>query len=290
MHPFPLALVLVHDEGRGEANERTARLSAGIADDAVAIGSREAASREVLRAIGAAGVLRGVRAIELLRGFGIGEVRMSVTAETTAPGGHSASSNQLWADVHERLRAFIRRRVSDPHAADDLAQEVLLRLYRNIDRLRQEDRLDAFAYGIARNAITDHYRARAREKEIPSAPTSLAARIEADSGDEQQAEDAEGRQQLARCMEPLAQRLPEPYREALMLTDLGDRSQTQAARLTGLSVPGMKARVQRARAQVRELLAECCEVQLDRSRRIAEVERIGPCACSQRAAGSHRRS
>ena len=192
---------------------------------------------------------------------------MPVTAEPTTPSGHSHGSPQIWADVHQRLRAFIGRRVSDPHAADDVAQEVLLRLHRNIERLRHEDRLDAFAYEIARNAITDHYRAKARAREVPSAPSSLAARIDADPNHEQQTEDRDGRQQLARCLEPLAQRLPQPYRDALMLTDLGDLSQVQAARLTGLSVPGMKARVQRARAQLRELLTECCEVALDKRRR-----------------------
>jgi RNA polymerase sigma-70 factor, ECF subfamily len=224
-------------------------------------------------------VLRGIRAAELLPRSNISELSMPVTAEPT-PGGHSHGSHQAWADVHDRLRAFVGRRVSDPYAAEDVAQEVLLRLHRNIERLRHEDRLDAFAYEIARNAITDHYRAKARAREMPSPPTTLIARIEAAPNHEQPTEDPDGRQQLARCLEPLAQRLPQPYREALMLTDLGDLSQVQAARLTGLSVPGMKARVQRARAQLRELLTECCEVALDTRRQIAEVQRTGPCACT----------
>jgi RNA polymerase sigma-70 factor (ECF subfamily) len=163
----------------------------------------------------------------------------------------------------------------------------LLRVHRNFGRLRHQDRLDAFAYEIARNAITDHYRAKARAREVPSPPTTLAARIEADPNHEQQTADHDARQQLARCLEPLAQRLPPPYREALMLTDLGDLSQVQAARLTGLSVPGMKARVQRARAQLRELLTACCEVALDKRRQIAEVQRTGPCACTTKRPARH---
>jgi RNA polymerase sigma-70 factor, ECF subfamily len=215
---------------------------------------------------------------------------MPMTAKLTSPGAHSHGSYQVWADVHERLRAFVGRRVSDPHAADDVAQEVLLRLHRNLGRLRHEDRLDAFAYEIARNAITDHYRAEARAREVPSPPTTLAARIDAEPNHEQPTEDLDGRQQLARCLEPLAQRLPQPYKEALMLTDLGDLSQVQAARLTGLSVPGIKARVQRARAQLRELLTECCEVALDARRQIAEVQRTGPCACTTERPARHRGS
>ena len=82
---------------------------------------------------------------------------MPLTAERTA-------SHELWADVHGRLRAFVGRRVTDPHTADDLAQDVLLRLHRNLGQLRDDQRLDAFAYAIARNAITDHYRAQARRR------------------------------------------------------------------------------------------------------------------------------
>jgi RNA polymerase sigma-70 factor, ECF subfamily len=198
---------------------------------------------------------------------------MSVSTST-------ASADELWTDLHERLRGFVGRRIGDPNAADDVAQEVLLRLHRNLGDLRLEDRLDAFAYRIARNAIIDHYRSRASAKEIPAAPDDLIARIDADGDTDEDPNAAEGRQELARCLEPLVGRLPEPYRQALTLTDLGELSQVEAAQVTGLSVPGMKSRVQRARAQVHELLSACCDVALDDDRHIADVQRAGPCACT----------
>jgi RNA polymerase sigma-70 factor (ECF subfamily) len=192
----------------------------------------------------------------------------------------TAPHEELFTGLHERLRGFVGRRIGDQDAADDVAQDVLLRLHRSLGDLRVEDRLDAFAYRIARNAIIDHYRARASTKETPAAPDDLIARIDADHRTAEEADEARGRQELARCLEPLVRRLPEPYREALTLTDLGKLSQVEAARVTGLSVPGMKARVQRARAQVHELLIECCDVALHADRQIAEVRRTGPCACT----------
>jgi RNA polymerase sigma-70 factor, ECF subfamily len=190
-----------------------------------------------------------------------------------------ASADPLWTDLHERLRGFVGRRIGDQHAADDVAQEVLLRLHRSMGDLRVEDRLDAFAYRIARNAIIDHYRLRASARETPAEPDDLVTRIDA-GGDTEQDPDGDGaRQELARCLAPLIRRLREPYREALTLTDLGKLSQVEAADVVGLSVPGMKARVQRARAQVHELLTACCDVALDDRRQIAEVTRTGPCAC-----------
>ena len=74
--------------------------------------------------------------------------------------------------------------------------------------------------------------------------------------------------------------LNEPYREALLLTDLGDLSQAQAARRLSLSEPGMRSRVQRGRAHVHEALEACCAVKLDAADQISDVERHGPCACS----------
>lgn len=202
---------------------------------------------------------------------GVRDLRMSVTTSDVA-------ANVLWTDLHQRLRGFVGRRIGDPHAADDVAQEVLLRLHRSMGEVRVEDRLDAFAYRIARNAIIDHYRSRASARETPVEPDDLVTRI--DAGGDTGQDDGDGpRQELARCLAPLIRQLPEPYREALTLTDLGKLSQVEAAEVVGLSVPGMKARVQRARTQVHELLADCCEVALDESRHISDVRRTGPCAC-----------
>jgi RNA polymerase sigma-70 factor, ECF subfamily len=204
---------------------------------------------------------------------GPSELRMPVE---TRP----APREELFTGLHERLRGFVGRRIGDPDAADDVAQEVLLRLHRSLGDLRVEDRLDAFAYRIARNAIIDHYRSRAGAKEIPAAPDELIARVDADGDTDEDPNEAKGREELARCLEPLVRRLAEPYRQALTLTDLGKLSQVEAARVAGLSVPGMKTRVQRARAQVHELLTACCDVALDEDRHIAEVQRTGPCACT----------
>ena len=185
------------------------------------------------------------------------------------------------AELHARLRAFVGRRINDPHAADDVAQEVLLRLHRSLGELRADERLDAFAYQIARNAVIDHYRSHAREKEAPRPPEDLAVRIDAREDDAvHELDDGSGRRDLARCLEPIVRRLPEPYRDALTLTDLGDLTQAEAAERTGVSVPGMKSRVQRGRAQLREELTKCCSVALDARRGISDVERTGPCACS----------
>jgi hypothetical protein len=82
------------------------------------------------------------------------------------------------------------------------------------------------------------------------------------------------------------EQLPEAYREALTLTELGGLSQRDAAARAGLSLSGMKSRVQRGRAKLTELLLRCCEVELDVRRRAVGFEARSSCgdggACSPR--------
>src|SRR5829696_6373396 len=119
----------------------------------------------MLRALGEARLLR-----QPVRRQGM---RMSLGVDTR---------DGVAADLHDRLRAFVGRRIADPHAADDVTQEVLLRLHRHLGDLRAEERLDAFAYRIARNAIIDHYRSRASARESVSPPGDVIERIEGESG------------------------------------------------------------------------------------------------------------
>jgi len=180
-------------------------------------------------------------------------------------------SEAAWSDLHARLRAFVARRVPDPVVVDDLAQEILLRLYTHMGRLREHERLDAWAYQVARNVITDYWRERAAGRELPldqELSDQLAAVPELETDDDMD----RLRSEMASCLAPMVDQLSERYQAAIRLTDLGGRTQTQVAAELGLSVPGMKARVQRGRAQLRTLLRACCRIELDRRGQITERE------------------
>ena len=71
----------------------------------------------------------------------------------------TAASKHLWETFSVPLHQFIRRRVSDPHNAEDILQNVFLKIHMRIDTLQHHDRIAAWMYQIARNAITDYYRA-----------------------------------------------------------------------------------------------------------------------------------
>ena len=80
-------------------------------------------------------------------------------------------------------------------------------------------------------------------------------------------------------MAPFVARLPSPYREALTLTEIEGLTQRAAADLLGVSLSGMKSRVQRGREKLRELLEACCRIGLDARGRVIGCEPRDPSSC-----------
>jgi RNA polymerase sigma-70 factor (ECF subfamily) len=171
------------------------------------------------------------------------------------------SVDDVWAEFGAALRTFVRRRVADPHQAEDLVSEIVVRVHRHLDRLDDEERLTAWVFRIARNVLKDHYKAAGRRREVLDAePRPVLAESGADEWvDDQAAVLAE----LAECLRPLLVELPDDYRRALELTDLGGLSQAEAAELEHVSLSGMKSRVQRGRRQLGAVLRQCCVPTLD---------------------------
>ncbi len=90
-------------------------------------------------------MLRAVREGELLPAGGgrVGRVRMSVAnARAVSVDQERSVAEAMWAELHQRLRAFVARRVPDRIVVDDLAQEILVRLYTHMGQLREQERLD----------------------------------------------------------------------------------------------------------------------------------------------------
>jgi RNA polymerase sigma-70 factor (ECF subfamily) len=179
-------------------------------------------------------------------------------------------------ELQARVLGFVSRRVRSREDAEDIAQEVMLRIHRHSADLERVERMGAWVHRIAANAIADHYRRPAR-RELPSGQAGDVPEAAAEPALDEPDTDAL-RLELASCLAPLLEHLPPIYREALELTEFGGVSQVEAAERLGLSVSGMKARVQRARGQLRALLLDCCHVELDRRRSVTEIQPLrGPC-------------
>jgi RNA polymerase sigma-70 factor (ECF subfamily) len=172
-----------------------------------------------------------------------------------------------WQELHANLRAFVGRRVRNQADVDDLVQRVLLQIVTGLRSLRDMDRLHAWVYRVARNVIVDYYRSPAIRRERPSGDTvDLASAKESAESILREDDERAARRELATCLLPMMRQLSPTYQDALRMADLEGVTQAEAARRAGVSVSGMKSRVQRARQQLRTIVEECCRVDLDRRR------------------------
>ncbi len=85
-----------------------------------------------------------------------------------------------------------------------------------------------------------------------------------------QGDAADLRAELAGCLRPMIERLSQDYRDAISLVELKGLTQQAAAKHLGISLSGMKSRVQRGRKQLKQMLDDCCVIELDRRRAVVD--------------------
>lgn len=164
----------------------------------------------------------------------------------------------LWQEFHDRLYRFIQQRVKNPADADEILQDVFLRIHHRLSTVRDRDRLVSWMFQIARHAVIDHYRSSSKRWDV-----ATEREIDLAANPDEQA-DATLNQELATCLQPMLQALPSTYQEALRLVELEGMTQKAAAERLGLSLSGAKSRVQRGRQQLKAMLLHCCEIERDR--------------------------
>jgi RNA polymerase sigma-70 factor, ECF subfamily len=178
-----------------------------------------------------------------------------------------------WAEAVDRVRGFVAARVGDRELAADITHDVLVRSIAS-GALDDVDNPTAWLYRSARNAVIDHYRTR-RVHETLDDEDAWPDPDPVDDGPN------DATRELARCLQPMLEELPATAREALTRVDLDGQTHQQAAADLGLSVSGMKSRVQRARRQLRDVLTQCCAVALDATGAVAGYRPTeqGSCGC-----------
>jgi RNA polymerase sigma-70 factor (ECF subfamily) len=170
----------------------------------------------------------------------------SVSPESKPLDAMKISPEQIWNEFSGRLGQFIRGRVSDPGLAEDILHDVFAKFQERCDEFRDPAKVQGWLFLVARNAVIDHYRTRKPTAEVNE---SLAAEPP------QTLEIAE----LHAAFQRLIDSIPEPYREAVVLSELEGLTQAELAKRLGISLSGAKSRVQRGREQLKELLLDFCQ-------------------------------
>lgn len=167
-----------------------------------------------------------------------------------------------------KLWNFIRGRVPDATTADDLTQETLLRVFRSKEHLRDDTKLEAWLFQIARRTVADHYR-RLRptdelSPELPGEDTSPANPFFA---------------AIAGSIRGCVDRLPPLYRAPVLLSELDGLPHAEVARRLRLSLTATKTRVRRGRLLLKECIQQCCRLEFNHAGQITACEPRRPECC-----------
>ena len=178
---------------------------------------------------------------------GIGD-EMALVAMAQA--GDQAAFEDLVRRYSPRLRAVLFRILREPEAAQDAAQDALLRAWQNLDRFQARS---SFFTWLTRIGINEAYRTIRRDEAAGALPLDDAIGERIAGWGDQPDEVFESREFLAAVEQGLS-RLPIEYREAVVLRDVEGLSTSEAAEILGLGERALKSRLHRGRMALRREL------------------------------------
>lgn len=179
------------------------------------------------------------------------------------------TTEQAWDTFRIPINHFILKYIHNEAVAEDILQDVFLKIHMHIETLHDEEKLQAWLYQIARRTIYDYYRSQKITQTLPET---------FDIPQEPTQEDME--QTLLPCLKDMVDQLPSLYRDAIFLTEYQGLTQRELAEQLHLSFSGAKSRVQRAREKLKQKLLECCHFVLDRRGGIIEYHPRNECCLS----------
>lgn len=166
--------------------------------------------------------------------------------------GNDAAFDELMRRYKRPVVNFVFRMLGNAEDADDVAQDVFVRVYQNLDTYRPQTKFSTWLFALARNAAIDRMRWRARHpaESLESVPEISAA---AGTAEEVNARD------IGETIAAAVAKLPEDQRTALVLAEYQGMSYAEIAGVMRCSEKSVEARLYRAKQALRERLRPLLE-------------------------------
>jgi len=175
---------------------------------------------------------------------------------TTHPASHHPEIASLLSAQRERFLRFVARRVGSVELAEDVLQAAYVKAVEHASAVRDEESASAWFYGILRNAIADHFRRRGVESAALERERALS--LGEDEAAAASAADHDLHAAVCGCVGALVEKLDPAQAELLRRVEVGGERVSAVAAEAGITAGNASVRLHRARAALREKLAECC--------------------------------
>lgn len=156
------------------------------------------------------------------------------------------TTEQIWLAFNKQLLSYIKKRVNSRDDAEDILQDVFIKIHHNISNLKQTATIVSWLYRITKNAVIDFYRKRGSLPVTVGDEAFVFEQARMEGGDATIDELTE----LAKCLRPMIGRLPPKYKLTVEAVEVLGRSQKEIAKELDMSLSGAKSRVQRGRKTV----------------------------------------
>jgi RNA polymerase sigma-70 factor (ECF subfamily) len=163
-------------------------------------------------------------------------------------------TEKIWKEINPSLRNYIRSKVSDSNDIEDLMQDIFIKSHQNIGQLKDETKVKAWLFRISRNIVNDYYRKKYSSVEHIEYKDDMLS-----TTDKEISYDND----IAICIKPMLDDLPDIYKEAIILTEFKNMTQKELSNYLEISLSGAKSRVQRGRKMLKKVLVDCCHIEFD---------------------------
>jgi RNA polymerase sigma-70 factor, ECF subfamily len=179
--------------------------------------------------------------------------------------------HRIFMKYHPKIIGYLRRLVGEGEA-EDVAQEVFVKVNKGLEDFRGESRLSTWIYRIATNAAMDHLRKSTflHTTKRPVEDDVLANEIDMLPEENDLALDTFLiRKDMNECIRSIVHSLPENYRTVLVLSDLEDMTNAEISEVLDLTMDTVKIRLHRARKRLRKELDAQCQFYRDERNELA---------------------
>ena len=173
----------------------------------------------------------------------------------------------IHASYYPRIIRYLTRLVGQSEA-EDLTQEVFLRVSRGLPDFKGDAKLSTWIYRIATNVAADRIRSRSSQesrsgKAVPLDEQLIQEGVDLKGDTKPSVEKQAMREEMSACVQDYVSTLPENYRVPLTLSEIGGLTNKEIAEALGLTMETVKIRLHRGRAKLKEKLEAGCHFDRD---------------------------
>lgn len=177
--------------------------------------------------------------------------------------------NSIWNKFHKDLKYLVMLKISNKEDAQDVLQDIFVKIYKNIDYVDNIENLKAWVNKIATNTIIDYY----KKAKINTTDIDIL------NIEDENIIDESYNHEISKCLNLFLHQLNKEDEDIINNAHFKKLKHKEIANEINISVANSKVKFSRAKKKLKNLLSECCEFQVDKYGNIVTYNQKTNCKC-----------